>query len=65
MIKINGGATHFAGKKMGGYNDYVHGMGSKGMSHGENANHKAAFTGEKKVSGCGGELHAKHYAHIK
>jgi hypothetical protein len=55
-VKNGGGATHFAGGKVGVYDEKVHGKGSESKPEGETR------VGEKKSS-C--TLHEKHYAHIR
>ena len=55
-VKNGGGATHFAGNKVGVYDERVHGKGSESKPEGETTK------GETKSS-C--TLHEKHFAHIK
>ena len=55
-VKNGGGATHFAGNKVGTYDEKVHGKGSESKPEHE------TLKGDRKT-GC--MLHEKHYAHIK
>ncbi len=59
------GTEHMAGRHVGGFDEHVHGKDGKPHNHGENVNNKAAFVGEKKVTGVGGEAHSKYYSHLK